>query len=266
MAASDWKEFRNGFTSDFQIYTDVAPVFPPGATIPVISTKLQSGGTIPKIWGYLYDGPDIVFPSKFCGVAITGGGQFLGSPANTNFRVGPLIAMSHVGDNEFYKGTPTPNADLDIIMCGLHGSFGTITSTLRSLRLVDGVRQPTSEVTSQSPFHIPEVGSTNRAQFEVGFFLDDVVPTEEQFRMFYRYNAGTAFQEPGGPDWIPWRHLGDYSFSTDLVGAGIDVSSGFFPGFGFWVDSTAIDWDDLVSSFFLDFDHIYVTNYTEIPP
>lgn len=266
MSQFDWKEFRNGFTSDFQVFSDQSPVdgIPSGSTAPVLSTTMQSGGGIPKIWGYIYDGPDAgILPTKFCSIAFTGGGQFQGSPGSTTFRVGPLIAMTSIGTNGYFDGNVTPDADLDMIIVGQYQNFGFSSSRIRTLRLADATRLPANEV--ETPlFVIPEVDS-NSSQYEVGFFLDDIVPSEEQFRIFFRYNNGSVITQPGGAGWTAWEHLADYDYSTDLIGAGIDVSNGFFPGIGIWINDASIDWDDVTPNIHLDFDDIYVTNYTEIP-
>jgi len=273
MAQANWTEFRNG--ADFGGYglrlvakETSQSSFPPGASgNPILHTELSSGGTVPKIWGQLYKGPgSAVLPTKYCAISMAMAGGVVNP---NNFRFGAIISPALIGDDGYYQGTPTPDADIDLIMVGFNNNLGTTGLDLWTRRIANGVTVAGGEANAPSASleSVPKIGGTQWRQFEVVFLLNDLVLGSEDFRMMIRYNGGTEMTPPGSVGWSDWEQIGSYDYNTEILGVGIDLSSGFYPGFGFQTDSTSTNWYG-GSPYFLEMEveDVIITNYEVIPP
>lgn len=271
MAQANWTEFRNGAdfgTQPFRLNVDDTHTssFPTGASgEPVCHTELYSGGTVPKIWGRLYKGPDAGdLPTKYCAISMmmAGGVYYSG-----DFRFGALICPNLIGDDGYYQGTPTPDADIDLVMVGFNANLGTTGLDLWTRRVANGATVAGGESSAPSGLaSVPKIGGTSWRQFEVAFLLDDLVPSSEDFRILIRYNSGSEVTPPGSVDWTEWEQIGSYDYNTEILGVGIDLSGGFYPGWGFQTDNLSTRWHYSASYTYLEVEDVYVTNYEVIPP
>jgi hypothetical protein len=177
---------------------------------------------------------------------------------------GPFITPALIGDDGFFQ-TPTADVDIDGIFCGFTADWsGSNARQLRTRRVADAVVVAGNE--QLSSFIDDDIGSGWR-QFEVSFLLDDLVPGEEDFRIMMRQNLGPNASVPGSAGWSSWEQVGEYDYTTEIIGAGIDISSGFYVGYGFFVASTSTSWQETFgSNNQVELDDIRVVNYTVIPP
>lgn len=273
MSEYDWTEFRNGnsFGTDpfrenaMTVFSATTGPLTGGSALPLLRTMLDNNGVAPKIRGRMYNGPDIGnFPTKYCAISMVCNGRL------SNFSSsmwGPFISPNFLGTDPFFQ-TPTPDADIDMIMCGFNAvtSWGGTSRQIRTRRIIDGVVNAAGEANSAS--YTTEIGFTGFTQFEVAFILDDLVPGSELFRIMARFNHGSEISLPGSVDWTDWEEVGGYDYATDIVGAGIDISSGFYVGYGFYVGSTSAYWDDtgFASNNQIELDDVRVVNYSAVAP
>jgi len=263
MARDNWKEFRNGFSGQFfQKAIDSGLSYPVGGSgITCLHSELSSGGTVPKIYGMLYNGPESGgLPTKYCSITMMIRG---GVATPSSYRIGPIISTALIGDTGFYKGTPTPNANINLVMCGLNDNPGAgAPINIQTRRIANGAVVAGSEQSAPLP-PLVFIGGTSWRHFEISFLLDDLVPTQERFRIFYRINNGPNATLPGSVGWTNWILLAEYNYTTELIAPGINVAGGFFPGFGFHVSSTSTAWASPNS---VEIDDVIITNYTVVPP
>lgn len=274
MSQADWKEFRNSanfgsepFKENNVSYSELHETNQP--PIPILATHLDNGGTVPKFRGRIYNGPDLAsaFPSKHCSLSLTTASRTNGfysiSYRNT---WGIFITPQLIGDDSLFE-TPVVDADIDMVMAGFFEDWGgSQDRQIWSRRFVDGVKVNGNE---QYGDYIPAaIQLYGYRQIEVAFLLNDVIPGKEDFRIMYRYNnEGGAYTAPGGAGWTAWKQLAEYDYATEILGAGIDLSNGFYIGIGFYVESTSTEWNDTFggNEYYVLTDDIRVTNFEAVP-
>lgn len=242
MSSADWTPFQVSGVS----FTESVPTtpLPPGtAGTKVLRWQYAGGLTPPAIFGRMYNGPGIGnYPNKYTLVSVV-----QRAVVASSIGVGIIVAPT------LFSGTVAASG-LDFMFVGPNTTTGAGVIQLSAYKVVNGLYVTQTGATTV----ITRIGNSY-IQYQIAhLFNDKHVGFAQEFRCFFRYNAGTAIEAPGGPNWTSWALLYELDWpveSVDFPG----FASGFYPGIASVPIVSGGNYDNF-------FDDIRVTHGTELPP